>query len=69
MTINIMCNAINWRNGLFSISAKQAIIYYQYPAKIFVNVLRVACVMNSMVGWGIEYQVKETKFFYFFSMN
>ena len=69
MTINIMCNAINRSNGFFSIGAKQAIIYYQYATKIFINVLWIACMMNTMVGWRIEYQVKETEFFYLFSMN
>jgi len=69
MTINIMCNAINRRNGLFSISAKQAIIYYQNAAKIFINVLWVACMMNPMIGWCIEYQVKEPQLFYFFCMD
>jgi hypothetical protein len=63
-----MCNTVYWWDGLFSISAKQAIIYYQYATKIFINVLRIACMMNTMIRWCIEYQVKEAKLFYFFSV-
>ena len=64
-----MCNAINGRNGFFSIAAKQAIIYYQYATKIFINVLWVACMMNTMIGGCIEYLIEETELFYFFSMD
>ena len=38
-------------------------------AEILIKIFRVACMMNTMIRWGIEYKVKEAKLLYFFCMN